>query len=269
MTATAGTDLDRALRPLRGRPAEAAILVDFDGTLADIVADPEDARPVAGAREALEALAPEYGIVAVVTGRPARLASELVGAKGIWYSGLYGLEEIAPSGRVREVGDEAAADVPPHVHDLVEHAAESVPGSVIEPKGATVAVHYRAADDPEEARAQLFAALAVPAGVAGYELIEGKRVVELVPAGFPRKVGAVERLLAMPGIHAAMFAGDDRPDVEAFEELDRWAERGFSVVKVAVASEEMPPDLLEFADVTVDGPQGMVRLLQGLASESG
>ena len=52
-------------------PGSALLAIDFDGTLAPIVARPEDARPAEGAREVLAALAERLGAVAIVSGRAA------------------------------------------------------------------------------------------------------------------------------------------------------------------------------------------------------
>ena len=63
-----------ALLPLTERPERAALFCDFDGTLAPIVADPADARPLPGATDVLGVLAGRYRLVAVVSGRPAESA---------------------------------------------------------------------------------------------------------------------------------------------------------------------------------------------------
>ena len=72
----AGGDVVGAL--LR-EPGAALVAVDFDGTLAPIVARPEDARPASGAIEVLAALAARLGVVAIVSGRPAAEVVELAG----------------------------------------------------------------------------------------------------------------------------------------------------------------------------------------------
>lgn len=59
---------------------------DFDGTLSDIVNDPDAARPVAGAAEALQKLGAHYA-VAILSGRDLADVVERVGVPGIWYAG--------------------------------------------------------------------------------------------------------------------------------------------------------------------------------------
>ena len=102
-----------AVEVLRSRPERTAVLTDFDGTLSPIVVDPREARPLAGAIDALSALARRYGRVAVISGRPVAYLIERLGTvEGpIILSGLYGLEEARrpPHGEweVRERRDAA------------------------------------------------------------------------------------------------------------------------------------------------------------------
>ena len=71
------------------------------------------------------------------------------------------------------------------------------------------------------------------------------------------KGSAVEELLAgCPGVRWSLYAGDDRTDLDAFGVVD---------VRVAVRSDETPDDLLEAADVVVDGTDGLADLLRSLA----
>jgi trehalose 6-phosphate phosphatase len=99
---------------------------------------------------------------------------------------------------------------------------------------------------------------------AGLDLLWGKMVIELVPAGRPLKEGAVERIVDDERLDAVLYAGDDVADIRAFEALDRLAERGLRTVKVAVHGRETPVALSDAADVVVDGPAGLVTLLRGL-----
>jgi trehalose 6-phosphate phosphatase len=62
----------------------------------------------------------------------------------------------------------------------------------------------------------------------------------------------------------ALYAGDDAADVGAFDALDRLRDGGVATVRVAVASSEAPPALLQRADVVVEGPSDLLRLLRAL-----
>jgi trehalose 6-phosphate phosphatase len=239
-----------SLEAFRGVEGPAGILLDLDGTLSPIVARPELARMAAGARETLADLAARFAVVAVVSGRTDAELVALVRVEGVRLEGSYGMGRLP--------------DLPPAVMDPVRSAAERVPGARVEPKGHAVAVHVRGAADPEAAEVLLRAPLARIGEAHGLEVIEGKRVLELVPRDRPLKEGAVDRIVAEAGLAGVLYAGDDVADLRAFAALDRMAERGLKTVKVAVLGDETPPNLVRSADVTVDGPSDLLELLRGL-----
>jgi trehalose 6-phosphate phosphatase len=242
--------MDR-LASFRNAEGRAGVLLDFDGTLSPIVAKPELARIRDGARDAIARLVGRYAVVAIVSGRTGDQLRELVGVDGVRLAALYGLaEQVMP--------------LPDAVLAAVREVASSVPGARVEPKGGSVAVHYRAADDAVAARGLLESGLSPVALAAGLDLLRGKMVIELVPAGRPLKEGAVERIVEEERLDAVLYAGDDVADIRAFEALDRLADRGLRTVKVAVHGRETPLALSDAADVVVDGPAGLVTLLRGL-----
>jgi trehalose 6-phosphate phosphatase len=89
---------------------------------------------------------------------------------------------------------------------------------------------------------------------------------ELHPPVAIDKGTAVQALVT--GDEAACFVGDDRGDLPAFDTLDRLEARGVAVLRVAVASAEAPSDLIERADLVVDGPYAVLDLLRQLASDA-
>jgi trehalose 6-phosphate phosphatase len=243
------------LREFAADPAHAAILLDFDGTLAPIVERPEDAAIVDGGREVLASLVPRFLVVAVVSGRPRHTLEELIGVDGVRYEGLYGLPTVIP------VADGLRAEV--------EEATKTIRGAWVEPKSVTLAVHYRHADDPVAARARLTPVLDAIATREGYDLLEGKMVFELAPAGESRKGGAVTRIVRETGARAALYAGDDLPDLEAFAALDELSAEGLRTLKVAVGGVETQNALLAGADSAVADPASLIRMLLDLGSAEG
>ena len=226
-------------------------MLDFDGTLSEIVARPEVARPVDGAREVLGELAVAFRVVAVITGRRSEEVAALLDVPGVRFFGLYGIQDAAP---------ELLGSVAP----LVEVAVASVPDAWVENKGVSIAVHYRQARDPAAARAALVVGLQPLATENGLELVEGKMVFELVPRDRPMKGGTIERLVGELNLEAVLFAGDDVADLDAFSALGRLAGRGVLTLRVAVRGSESPPALVQAADVVVEGPAGLIRLLRQL-----
>jgi trehalose 6-phosphate phosphatase len=228
------------------------VLLDFDGSLSAIVERPELAVAAPGADEVLRMLVERFRVVAIVSGRRSEELAALLRVDGLTFFGLYGMEGAAP-------------DIADAITPLVERAAAAIPGARVEHKVSSLAVHYRQTADPGLSRAALLPALEGIAASNGLAVLEGKMVLELVPAGRPRKAGAVTRILGEHGLEAALFAGDDVADVEAFDALDVARERGVQTLKVAVRSAEAPVVLLDRADVVVEGPAGLVELLRQLA----
>lgn len=215
------------------------------------MARPESAAPFDGARAALADLVQRYAVVAIVTGRRSEEAAGLLDVAGVRYEGLYGISE-------------ASADLVLALVSRVEQAARVEPAAWVEDKVASIAVHYRQATDPARAHALLVGALEGIAAGAGMVLLEGKMVLELVPADRPMKGGAVERVAGEHRLRHVLFAGDDRADIDAFDALDRLEARGLGTVRIAVRGEGTPPELIAAADVVVDGPGGLIELLRSL-----
>jgi trehalose 6-phosphate phosphatase len=228
-------------------PERAAVLLDVDGTLAPIVPRPEMAAILPEAVGELERLVDRYAMVGVVSGRPTADVASLVGVEGIRYEGLYGLEGAPP--------------VSVALVRRVEAAAAPIEGAWVEHKGISLTVHVRLSPDPAEAEASLLPKLGDIAREEGMDLVLGKLAMELAPAG-PRKGAAVERLAKEADARAAMYAGDDLPDLEAFEALDRLSWDGLTTVKVAVRGNEARAELVAASDLVVEGPGGVLALLR-------
>lgn len=250
------------LSPLSGDRERTGLFFDFDGTLSEIAPNPWDARPVNGVPEALGDLGRRYRVVAVVSGRRAREVAALLGPPpGVRCFGLYGLEdEEGPIDREVVALERRVTELLPQVSAV----ASAVSGTVVEPKGFGVAVHYRGAADPEAARAALEEPLRRLADGAGLRVLEGKMVLELGPPEGSTKGDVVTRLTSAEDLRHVLYAGDDVADREAFAALDRLANRGVDAVKVAVRSAEAPEELVEAADIVVEGPTGLLRLLRDL-----
>src|SRR4051812_33321485 len=124
----------------RRTPEAAAILTDFDGTLAAIVDDPAAARPLDGVPALLDELADRYALVAVLSGRPVAFLQQLLSDR-IVLSGLYGLEVARDGRRGDHPSGGAWREV---VADVTAAARARGPeGMRVEPKGLSLTVHYR------------------------------------------------------------------------------------------------------------------------------
>jgi trehalose 6-phosphate phosphatase len=256
---------DEVIAELRPRLDGALIATDFDGTLAPIVADPEDSRPVAGAVEVLAALAEAGAHVGVVTGRDAATVLRLGGLQavpGLVVEGLYGLEQWR-GGELRTPETPVPmAELSRRLPELLatERAADGV---WIEDKRLSLVLHTRPAADPEAEHARLRGPAEHLARELGLHVHPGRNVLEFRLPGYD-KGGAVRRLVECTEPRAVLYAGDDVGDLPAFAAIDALRQDGTPAWGVAATSDEAPAELIGAADVTVDGPAGVVALLRAL-----
>jgi trehalose 6-phosphate phosphatase len=257
---------DHAAR-LVSRAGEVALCLDFDGTVAPIVDDPEAARPLPGVVELLERLAARYAAVALVSGRPASYLAEHAAARGVTYLGLYGLQEVRDGLVWVDPRLEAAqAAVAAARESLRDHAAVRASGAHLEDKRYSVAVHTRRVADPDRWAAPIDQAARQIADRHGLEVVPGKLVWELRPAVRSDKGDAVRRVVAESGAREVVMVGDDLGDLAAFAAVAGHAAQGGDGLRVAVRSAEAPPALLAEADLVVEGPAGVLDFLQRLAA---
>ena len=251
------------LVPLRERAGQAALFLDYDGTLAPIVDDPGGARPVPGVPELLARLGARLGVVAVVSGRPlAYLRAALGQPTGVWMAGLYGMEEVGADGRLRSDPDaESWRGVVQEVTDVLRLAAP--PGVEVEPKGLAVTVHWRRAPAQEVWVREVVTSEAARTGL---RVQPGRMSVELRPPVAADKGTVVARLGACHPVVGCF--GDDLGDVPAFEAVAALGRAGATTVTVVVADAESPPRLVAMADVSVGGPEAAVALLEAIAEDS-
>lgn len=246
-----------ALDRFAERPDDTAVVLDFDGTLSAIVRDPAAARPMEGVAEALAALVERYALVAVVSGRPVEFLRPLVPA-GVVLSGLYGLEVVRDGVRADHPGSGNWREV---VADVARSSIDRGPrGMTVEPKGLSITLHYR---EHPEIGDEVVAWGRQQAARSGLEVRPAKMSVELHPPIAADKGTAVEGLVE--GLGAVCYAGDDVGDLPAFDALDRLERRGVDVLRIAVASDEAPAELLDRADLVLAGSSQVLDMLHRLA----
>ncbi len=282
----------QALEPLRSDPVHGAVLLDVDGTLAPIVERAEDAQVPESTRSVLIELTKSYGLVACVSGRRAQQARQIVAIGSIAYVGNHGGELLAPGSTEVQLLEPAMASWGHKAADFAQQAsAGTLRGMRVrcEDKGAVVAFHWRGARD-EDAAAAALQEVGRAAEEEGFAVHWGRKVLEVRPpvkldkglgiaalfrhargedvAGAGADAGGIDRAgsevvaAAEPEITAAVYVGDDRTDVDAFNQLRTMVAAGTlqAAVCVAVASEEAPAELVALADVVLDGP-GEVRAM--------
>jgi trehalose 6-phosphate phosphatase len=253
-------DHDRFTAALAGR--RPAVFTDYDGVLAPIVDRPEDARMSASMRAVVRDLAGRCP-VCVVSGRDRAVVQELMDVDDLVVAGSHGFDIWHP--QLGVLHHEAATGFEQLVEEVtatLSDAVSGLPGVAVEPKRASVAVHYRLADEPTRERAAAVVRELLAGRPDELKLTPGKMVYELQPKLDWNKGRAVEYLidtldLGRPEI-VPLYLGDDVTDEDAFRAL---AGRGVAIYVGPVT--ELDRDT--HAEFTLDSVSEVQQLLDGLA----
>lgn len=247
---------------LAGTTAQAArtMMLDLDGTLAPIVARPEEAAVPPDVLGRLDDLCRAGWSVSVVSGRPAASARSLVPVPGVRVFGSHGLEGPWPASLRPRVGSTLSRRIARLAREAEAIVARE-PGAWVERKPAGLAIHDRAVGASRRAafRRALRAWLG-SADLEGLEVLRGKRILELRARGI-HKGRVLEALGIGDGVRndASLVAvGDDRTDEDLFRVL---AGRGLAV-RVG------PPGVATVARARLTSPAAVASFLRHLADAS-
>ena len=257
------------------RAADVVVGLDFDGTLAPIVDDPDSAHIHPDAPQVLTEVAGVVRAVAVITGRPARQALALggldevgaaIGGTGreLYLFGQYGNERWSSTSR-RVISPRPPQGLATFERELprVLRTADAAE-AFVEDKGLAVAVHTRRLDDPDAAFDRLLKPIGELAERHGLTVEPGRQVLEVRSHGMHKGL-VVDWLVEHLEAGGFLFAGDDLGDLEAFEAVLDLRRRGLPTLLVCSASREESA-LRAMSDVVVDGPDGVLDLMRKLTT---
>ncbi|MDQ2688928.1 MAG: trehalose-phosphatase [Chloroflexota bacterium] len=262
--------LSRALELARDALAEApaGLLTDFDGTVSPLVGDPPDARLAPGAAEALETLVDRLAVVAVITGRAPLDVRRMADVPGLLIAGNHGIEWLEPDADAPSPSPGAAA-IRARLTELLERVPP-LPGLFIEEKGLSATVHYRAAAEPDAARAAIVAAFGDPGDRLAIRY--GHLSVELRPVGLGDKGAAARAIVERFALRGAVVMGDDLTDLDMFAAVADLRATGNvrgAIIGVGGPDRRLPADVIAASDVVLRHPEEAAELLAELARGAG
>ena len=242
------------------------LIVDFDGTIAEIASRPDEAMVSRRAADSLRRLADTIELVCVMSGRAVRDLQAKVLVDNIMYVGNHGAEYL-------EAGQVSVAPGVAEYRDKIKRVfdglrtAVALPGLVWDDKQHSVSVHYRLASDPDHARRMLQVALDSATGTDELEMFWGKMVLEIrAPVGLDKGY-AVRKLVREREVDSVVVIGDDTTDVDALNALGELRAAGdVHGIGVAVIYEDSPEELVRSADYGLEGVSEVEVFLESLAA---
>lgn len=260
-----------AMDAIRHDPGGTLLALDFDGTLAPIVDDPERAGADPDAVRALGRLGPVFRRIAIVTGRPAAVALRLGGFAGV--AGLESLTILGQYGAERWQAPDGPIVAPPPPSGIgdVERALPALLADLgladlrVEHKSRAIVLHTRGRADPTGDLLKIDAPVRALAVEHGLVAEPGKSVVE-VRSGDTDKGHALRDLQRETGARQVVFAGDDLGDLPAYDAVDAMRAEGVPGLLVASASHEQDA-LVARSDLVLPGPVAVAAWLGSLADD--
>lgn len=228
---------------------QTALFLDFDGTLADLAAQPEAVQVPQDLVPALTQLAARLnGALAIVSGRKLADLDHFLAPLQLPTAAEHGALQRLASGDVAKL---ATPDLQ-EVARLSTALAQRHAGLRVEIKSAAVALHYRHAPELEELALQVMTEAA--SSTPQVELLCGKYVFEIKPAGIS-KGSAIEAFMTAPPFagRIPLFAGDDMTDEAGFSAVQRLGGHGIKVGEGATLAHyrcETPAALRQWLQTT-------------------
>ena len=216
-------DFETWLEPFLAR-YRLALFLDYDGTLAPIVAHPSEAKLPEAARRGLDACAARPDTdVSLVSGRAMADVRAMIGRDDVTYAANHGLEIQGP-------------DFAPFLHEDLPHYRERLPelaraleasapeGAWVEEKGHTSTFHFRQVPAEEHARVAEEARHIINS--FGFQARDAKMAVEArPPIGWDKGRAVLHVLRSRYGPSwservRVVYVGDDDTDEDAFRLLE-------------------------------------------------
>ncbi|HUL16727.1 MAG TPA: trehalose-phosphatase [Terriglobales bacterium] len=199
-----------------------ALFLDFDGTLAPIRRRPELVGLALPLRRTLQRIVRSGTLIAIISGRGLDDVRRRAGLRGIWYAGTHGYFLVSPKGRLYSLLSKKQNAQMRMISRSLRTGLRGLRGIQVEPKDATIAIHYRRANQAQAGFArEIVEELA--ASSKSLRLMHGKKVWEILPAGRVDKWTAVRFILQKQararGKTLMFYLGDDTTDEAVFRKM--------------------------------------------------
>lgn len=260
--------IDQVVSVLRKQPA--GLFTDIDGTISQVARVPSEAVVGDLPRASLRSLGSSISIVGAITGRGASDASSMLGLEGTVVIGNHGYERLQGGERLihpSALGSRASVSTCTRLLLDIVDATPQLASVVVENKDLSASVHYRLVEDQGRTVDLLRQLVGAIAELHELNVTDGKLVYEIRPRALVNKGTAIHDISVELGLAGVVYLGDDVTDVDAFQALTALRSPEIDTLSVGIVSDETHAIVRDSADILIEGVDGCVELLVGVAQE--
>ena len=243
-----------------------AIITDIDGTISEIAPTPDEAVVTNSMKNELFKLKDKFSLVAVISGRSAINAREMVGVDGLLYVGNHGLEFLKDGKLFMDPDvEEYLPKIKKTGKKLREGDLSRITGLLFEDKEICFSIHYRLCDPSENVREKILNILEEDPECENLKISEGRCLVELKPPVGCDKGTILSKIIDQYNLEKVIYIGDDVTDDDAFKLLKNLEVQNKIVnARVLVISSEIPPYVKKDSSFFVNGVEEVCKFFKWL-----
>jgi trehalose 6-phosphate phosphatase len=247
------------------------LCTDVDGTISETAPTVDAAVLLPGIRELLTKATHTFELVATISGRAVEDQRRMIGVPGIWHVGHHGYEWEELDTTTGEKRIILYPGVEPYLTEVAEamdeieaELAPQVPGLWMERKGITSGIHWRLAEDWDQADALCVPVIERIAQAHGLRARGGRLAIELYPPIITNKGEGLQRLVEMHHLKSVIYFGDELSDTDAFRTIRDAREQGkYQGIAVGVVEKPHTAEAVrQWADIVVNTPKDVMALIR-------
>lgn len=243
-----------------------AIVTDIDGTISEIAPTPEKALVTKAMQNMLVKLKEKFSMVAVISGKSALNAREMVGVEGLLYVGNHGMEFLKDGKLSKHPDVEKYIPVIKKTGQKLKNGdISSMKGLIFEDKGICYTIHYRLSNPSDNPREKILKTLHGDPECKKLNISEGRQLVELKPPISCDKGTILHDIIEEYGLEKIIYLGDDITDLDAFDKLKQMQNEGkIRGSSILVLSSEIPSTVKKDSTYFVNGVDEVLKFFQWL-----
>lgn len=241
-----------------------AFVTDVDGTLSEIVPEPDAAIIDDDILDLLNIMKNKFQLLVFITGRTIKNVRNMINIPGALYVGNHGMEYQKNS---KIISDPQTSHFKTEIGEIEKKLRNNLnlSGIIFENKKTSLTIHYRMHKNQEMARISILNEIKLLNISKEFKISEGKKIIEIKPLSGNNKGTIIHRIVEDYKIKQMIYCGDDITDIDAFKAIELLnLKTSFKGISIAVLSNETPSSVLDNAHYYVNSIQELKSFIKWL-----